>query len=122
MGGIAAWGDFIVADGTPGGTGACQGGQNGKAFLDYITWAIAENGKPCSAYYQSLETTKIAADGFSCGGLMAENVSGDPRFAAFGITSSGLIGGNGPIYEDIRTPIKYMHGGTSGIYYDHGLR
>lgn len=27
----------------PGGTDACQGGQNGKAFLDYITWAIAEN-------------------------------------------------------------------------------
>ena len=78
-------GYFIVADGTPGGTAiACAGGQDGKAFLDYITWAIAENGKSCSAYYQSLDTTKIAADGFSCGGLMSENVSGDPRFTAIG--------------------------------------
>ncbi len=75
MGEIASWGYFIVADGTPGSTNACTGGQNGKAFLDYVTWAVAENDKPCSAYYQSLETTKIAADGFSCGGLMAENVS-----------------------------------------------
>src|SRR5690606_38743291 len=39
---IASWGYFIVADGTPGGTNACSGGQNGRAFLDYITWAIAE--------------------------------------------------------------------------------
>ena len=92
MGEIASWGYFVVADGTPGGNGACAGGQDGAAFLDYITWAIAENDKPCSAYYQSLETTKIAADGFSCGGLMAENVSDDPRFTAIGITSSGLMG------------------------------
>jgi hypothetical protein len=42
-----------------------EGGQDGAAFLDYITWAIAENDKSCSAYYQRLETTKIAADGFS---------------------------------------------------------
>src|SRR5262245_62778032 len=122
MGGIAAWGDFIVADGTPGGTGACQGGQNGKAFLDYITWAIAENDKTCSAYYQSLETTKIAADGFSCGGLMAENVSDDPRFAAIGITSSGLMGANNALYEAIHTPFKIMNGGSSDIAYENGLR
>ncbi|HET7544797.1 MAG TPA: hypothetical protein VFK05_33245, partial [Polyangiaceae bacterium] len=77
MGEIASWGYFIVADGTPGSTNACAGGQDGKAFLDYLTWAIAENGKSCSAYYQKLDTTKIAADGFSCGGLMSENVSGD---------------------------------------------
>lgn len=122
MGEIASWGYFIVADGTPGGTNACQGGQNGKAFLDYITWAIAENAKPCSAYYQSLETTKIAADGFSCGGLMAENVSGDPRFSAIGITSSGLMGANEGLYDKIHTPFKIMNGGPDDIAYENGLR
>lgn len=122
MGEIASWGYFIVADGTPGGTNACQGGQNGKAFLDYITWAIAENAKPCSAYYQSLETTKIAADGFSCGGLMAENVSGDPRFTAIGITSSGLMGSNAGLYDKIHTPFKIMNGGPDDIAYENGLR
>lgn len=119
---IASWGYFIIADGTPGGTNACQGGQNGKAFLDYITWAIAENDKPCSAYYQSLETTKIAADGFSCGGLMAENVSGDPRFTAIGITSSGLMGPNAALYDKIHTPFKIMNGGPSDVAYENGLR
>jgi len=119
---IASWGYFIVADGTPGSTNACGGGQDGKAFLDYITWAIAENGKSCSAYYQKLETTKIAADGFSCGGLMSENVSGDPRFSAIGITSSGLMSANTALYAKIHTPFKIMNGGSSDIAYENGLR
>ena len=122
MGEIASWGYLVIADGTPGSTGACAGGQSGAAFLDYITWAIAENGKSCSAYYESLETTKIAADGFSCGGLMAENVSGDPRFAAIGITSSGLMGSNDALYDKIHTPFKIMNGGSSDVAYQNGLR
>jgi hypothetical protein len=118
---IASWGYFVVADGTPGAEDACQGRQNGAAFLDYITWAIAENGKPCSEYYQSLEPTKIAADGFSCGGLMAENASDDPRFTAIGITSSGLMGPNAALYDAIHTPFKIMNGGSSDIAYENGL-
>ena len=118
---IASWGYFIVADGTPGGTNACGGGQSGDAFLDYITWAIAENDKPCSAYYQSLDTTKIAADGFSCGGLMAENVAGDPRFTAIGITSSGLMGPNTALWDSMHAPFKIMNGGSSDIAYENGL-
>jgi len=119
---IASWGYFIVADGTPGSANACQSDQGGKAFLDYLTWAIAENAKPCSAYYQSLDTTKIAADGFSCGGLMSESVSGDARFSAIGITSSGLMAANTALYDKIHTPFKIMNGGTSDIAYDNGLR
>ncbi len=121
MGEIASWGYFIVADGTPGGDNSCQGGQNGAAFLDYITWAIAENDKPCSAYYQSLDTTKVAADGFSCGGLMSENVAGDPRFTAIGITSSGLMGPNNNLWDSMHAPFKIMNGGSSDIAYENGL-
>jgi len=119
---IASWGYFVVADGTPGSAGACAGGQNGAAFLDYVSWAIAENGKPCSAYYQSLVTTKIAADGFSCGGLMAENVSSDPRFTAIGFSSSGQMNANGALYDKIHTPFKIMNGGSGDIAYANGLR
>jgi hypothetical protein len=118
---IASWGYFVVADGTPNSTNACSGGQDGRAFIAYLDWAIAENGKSCSAYYQSLETTKIAADGFSCGGLMAENASDDPRFTAIGITSSGLMGSNNAVYEGIHTPFKIMNGGSSDIAYENGL-
>ena len=125
MGEIASWGYFVVADGTPGSTNACAGGQDGAAMLDYVTWALAQNDEPCSDYYQSLESTQVAADGFSCGGLMSENVSGDPRFSAIGITSSGLMGANAALYNAIHTPFKIMNGGDSthgnDIAYKNGL-
>jgi dipeptidyl aminopeptidase/acylaminoacyl peptidase len=105
MGEIASQGYFVIADGTPGGT-AASGSGSGTAFIAYITWAISENSKPCSAYYQSLDTTKIAADGFSCGGLMAENASGDPRFTAIGIMSNGLFSADQNLYKKIHTPFK----------------
>jgi hypothetical protein len=122
MGEIASWGYFIVADGTPGGTNSCQGGQDGKSFLDFLTWAIAQNGNPCSAYYQSLDTTEIASDGFSCGGLMAINTSGDPRFSAVGYTSSGLFSANEALWKKIHTPFKIMNGGSGDMAYENGLR
>jgi hypothetical protein len=122
MGEIASWGYFVVADGTPGGSGSCAGGQDGKSFLGFLTWAIAQNKNPCSAYYQSLDTTKIAADGFSCGGLMAENVSGDPRFTATGLTSSGQFNSNPTLYKQMHAPFKIMNGGSGDMAYENGLR
>lgn len=122
MGEIASWGYFVVADGTPNGDDACAGGQSGEALLDYVTWAIAQNDEPCSDYYQSLEPTKVAADGFSCGGLMAENVSDDPRFTAIGITSSGLMAADAALYAGIHTPFKIMNGGPEEVAYANGLR
>jgi hypothetical protein len=121
MGEIASWGYFIVADGSSAG-----GGGTAAAMIAYITWAIEQNGNPCSAYYQSLDTTKIAADGFSCGGLMAENASYDLRFTAIGFTSSGLINKDTSVYNKIHTPFKIMNGGPKNagndMAYDNGLR
>jgi hypothetical protein len=122
MGEIASWGYFVIADGTPGATGACTGGQDSKILLDYLSWAVAENDKSCSAYYQHIETTKVAADGFSCGGLMAEKVAGDPRLSAIGITSSGQMSANAALYAVFHTPFKVMDGGSADIAYANGLR
>jgi hypothetical protein len=116
MGEIASWGYFIVADGS-----SANGGGTAAALLDYITWAIAQNSNPCSEYYQSLDTTKIAADGFSCGGLMAENASSDPRFTAVGITSSGLFNADANVYKKIHTPFKILLG-SDGMAYSNGIR
>lgn len=121
MGEIASWGYFVVADGTPNASGACAGGQDGKSLISYVTWAIEENGKSCSAYKDSLDTTKVAADGFSCGGLMAENASSDPRFTAVGITSSGLMGNGKSVWDKMHAPFKIMNGGSSDVAYQNGL-
>jgi hypothetical protein len=120
MGEIASQGYFVIADGLPKGSGSSP--QDGSTLLGYITWAIAENDKPCSAYYQSLDTTKIASDGFSCGGLMSENASKDPRLTAVGITSSGLFNADQNVYKGIHTPIKILVGGSGDMAYENGKR
>ncbi|MBN2576174.1 MAG: alpha/beta hydrolase [Deltaproteobacteria bacterium] len=130
MGEIASWGYFVVADGPPGSGGTNCGTISmstdvagmAKVMIGYIDWAIAENGKSCSAYYQSLDTTKIAADGFSCGGLMAMGTAGDPRMTAVGQTSSGLTSSVPSYYKTVHTPFKILVGGSGDVAYENGMR
>jgi len=122
---IASHGYFVVSDGTPNGSGSRQMmAENvvamGKPLIAYIDWAIAENGKSCSAYYQSLDTTKIAANGFSCGGLMATGTAADPRITTWGITSSGSLGATSAFYASVHTPVLIILGGESDIAYPNG--
>jgi hypothetical protein len=126
LGEIASHGYFVIADGTPNGTSSRSMGSDtasmGKPLLAYIDWAIAENNKPCSAYYQSLDTTKISTNGFSCGGLMAEGTAGDPRITTWGINSSGLFSADEPFYKTIHTPVLMVLGGSGDIAYTNGER
>jgi hypothetical protein len=91
-----------------------------KPLLDYISWATAENDKPCSAYYQSLDATKVGANGFSCGGLMAAGTASDPRITTWGLTSSGMFGADQSFYKTIHTPVLIVLGGSSDIAYTNG--
>jgi len=123
---IASHGYFVVADGTPNGSSSRSMTSDvvgmGKPLLAYVDWAIAENGKSCSAYYQSLDTTKIGANGFSCGGLMSEGTAGDPRITTWGLNSSGLISANAAFYKTIHTPVLIVLGGSDDIAYENGER
>jgi hypothetical protein len=122
MGEIASYGYFVIADGVPNGTtNRSMGGDlvaMGKPLLAYIAWAIAENDKPCSAYYQSLDTTKIATNGFSCGGLMAEGTAGDSRITTWGINSSG--GASQALFRTVHTPVLIVLGGSGDMAYTNG--
>ena len=126
MGEIASHGYFVIADGTPNGSTSRTQSSDipsmGKPLLAYVDWAIAENSKPCSAYYQSLDTTKIAANGFSCGGLMAEGTAADPRITTWGINSSGTFSVNQAFYKSIHTPVLVVLGGADDIAYANGER
>jgi dienelactone hydrolase len=123
---LASHGYFIIADGTPGGSASRSQTSDtagmGKPLLAYITWAIAENAKPCSAYYQSLDTTKIATNGFSCGGLMAEGTAGDPRITTWGLNSSGLFSADQAFYKTVHTPVLIVLGGSGDMAYTNGER
>ena len=94
----------------------------GKPMLAYIAWAIAENDKPCSAYYHSLDTTKVATAGFSCGGLMAEGTAGDPRITTWMLNSSGLFNADQNLYRSVHTPVLIVLGGEEDIAYANGKR
>ena len=130
MGEIASHGYFVVADGTP--TAAGRGANipmgngdmtsMGKQLSGYIDWAIAENAKPASAYYNSLETTKIAANGFSCGGLMAIGTVGDRRITTWGVTSSGMARVNDDFYKLVHTPVLFIEGGPRDVAYAGGQK
>jgi hypothetical protein len=126
---IASHGYFVVADGPVGSAGNCGTISMstdvvgmGKVMVGYIDWAVAENGKSCSAYYQSLDTTKIASDGFSCGGLMSYGTAADPRMTAVAITSSGMTSAVASFYKTIHTPVKILLGGSGDIAYTNGER
>ena len=123
---IASHGYFVVADGTPNGSGNRVMDRSnleamGAPLVSYIDWAIAENEKPCSVYYQSLDTTKIASNGFSCGGLMSQATVTDPRIVTWGVTSSGMAGADQAFYDLIHTPILFVEGGADDVAYDGGL-
>ncbi len=112
----ASHGYIVVADGTPGGTepGRPLGG-GGDVLLSYIDWVISENDKPCSAFYQSVDTTKVAANGFSCGGLMAAGTSADPRMTTWGHMSSGSFSVNPAFYNAIHTPVLIVTGTADSL-------
>jgi len=123
---IASHGYFVVADGTPNGSGNRPMDRSsldamGAPLIAYVDWAIAENAKPCSAYYQSLDTAKIASNGFSCGGLMAQGTVTDPRIVTWGVTSSGMAGADQSFYDLIDTPVLFVEGGPAEVAYDGGL-
>lgn len=124
MGEVASHGYFVIADGPPNGTDSRSMGGDvvsmAQPMLAYITWAIAQNGNPCSAYYQSLDTTKIAANGFSCGGLMAEGTAGDSRITTWGLNSSGLGSADQAFFKTVHTPVLIVLGGSGDIAYTNG--
>ena len=128
MGELASHGYFVIADGTPNGSGTRpMNGDNleemGRPALAYITWAIAENRKPCSKYYQSLDTSKIDANGFSCGGLFAQGTAKDPRMTTWGITSSGSFSNNPTLWNSVHTPVLFIEGNQDATgAYTNGLR
>ena len=127
MGEIASHGYFVIADGVPNGSASRSMSSSdpsalGAPLLAYIAWAIAENDKPCSAYYQSLDTTKIAANGFSCGGLMSEGTAGDSRITTWGLNSSGLLSADATYLKKVHTPVLVVLGGSGDIAYTNGER
>jgi len=116
---LASHGFLIISNGPPNGTGMEPGGltTNGVPQTQAIDWAGQENERPCSQYYHKLDTTKIAAMGQSCGGLMTFGVSGDSRLSTVVIWNSGMFERDQAIYDGLHTTLAFFIGGSSDVAY-----
>lgn len=122
---IASHGYVIISDGTPKGTGnrdMVDVATLGAPQIAALSWGIAQNAKPCSRFYQALDTIHVAAFGWSCGGLMTYGASIDKRIFTSIIMSSGLLSPDQNTLDKIHAPIAYVCGGSSDIAYDNCTR
>jgi dienelactone hydrolase len=123
---IASHGFLVIADGDAdwGGGGDVSGNSSmaadGTAMVTAIDWALKENDRPCSRYYHRLETTKIAANGTSCGGLMSLGAAADPRVTTIIAWNSGLFERDQKVYDAFHTPVLYVNGGSTDISTPNG--
>jgi dienelactone hydrolase len=104
--------------------GARGGGINadGTPLTAAIDWLAREAADPSSRFYQKVDTARVAAMGMSCGGLMAYNISADPRVATVGIWNSGLIQPDEKIFAGLHSSVIIVTGGESDIAYANGKR
>ncbi len=98
-----------------------------KAGLDF---ALAENARAGSKYAKLIDRKAVAVGGFSCGGLQALSLAGDPRIATVVVQNSGIfnsptesIGGmklSKETLKTLHTPVLYLLGGPKDIAYVNG--
>ena len=98
---LASQGFLVVAIG-PAGNAVVMGSEErtnmtfASQLLDGVTWAIAENARAGSAYYQKIDTSKVAVAGQSCGASQAIEVSPDSRITTTIALNQGInTGGRG---------------------------
>jgi hypothetical protein len=106
--------------------GAPGGGANmldGTALVAGINWMEKETKDSKSRFYQKVDTTRVAAMGMSCGGLMSYGASGDPRIATVGIWNSGMFDPKDQkILDGIHSSVIIITGGDSDIAHDNGKK
>lgn len=100
-------------------------------LIEALDWALAENGRPSSPYHGKIDENALAAGGFSCGGVQALTMAGDPRLDTIVVQNSGLLPPDAPRLGGmelgkegllaLHTPVLYLDGGETDIAYANGL-
>jgi hypothetical protein len=62
-----------------------------KDLLSALEWALMQNVDSKSPYYRRIDANAVAVSGFSCGGVQALRVAGDPRVKTVVVMNSGLF-------------------------------
>ena len=119
---VASHGYLVIANGGPFGSGSND--QHETELVKAIDWAIAENSRQCSQFYQKLDVEKIATMGWSCGGGMAHYAAVDPRVDTAVALNSGIaiFGDRFDYYPRFHSPLAIFNGDQSDVAYNPGLQ
>lgn len=100
-------------------------------LVEALDWVLAENARAGSLYHGLVDENALAAGGFSCGGVQALTVAGDPRLDTIVVQNSGLLPDDAPRFGGmdltkegllaLHTPVLYLDGGETDIAYANGL-
>ncbi|KAL3491126.1 hypothetical protein BJX62DRAFT_225493 [Aspergillus germanicus] len=125
---IASYGFIAIASGRPNGRGRTDASYMTDA-LDWISRRAGTRGR-----YATVDASRVAVAGQSCGGLEAYQMRDDPRVGYLGIFNSGFldlpgflggllgIPGEGPeTIEEVDLPVFYFLGGEEDIAYPNGM-
>ncbi|MDQ2638984.1 MAG: hypothetical protein M3Y79_00140 [Pseudomonadota bacterium] len=96
-----------------------------------IDWALAENTRQGSPYFGRIDPKQVAVAGFSCGGLQAALVAGDPRIATLIMQNTGTYEGERSTMPGLKvpkstlkkfhTPVLYIIGGPTDVAYANAM-
>lgn len=99
-------------------------------LAEALDWALAEDGRAGSRYAGKIDEGAVAIGGFSCGGVQALALAGDPRPKTVIVQNSGIFPDDAtPIagmelkksaLETLHTPVLYLLGGETDIAYPNG--
>ena len=99
-------------------------------LTEALDWALAEDAREGSRYAGLIDEGAVAAGGFSCGGVQALTIAGDPRLKTVVVQNSGLFGEGAPripgmdvpksALRALHTPVIYVQGGPTDIAYANG--
>jgi hypothetical protein len=100
-------------------------------LLAALDWALAQNSAPESPYYRKIDPQAVAISGYSCGGLQALQIAGDPRVKTLVVMNSGIFNRGSDsisgmkvsksLLETLHTPTLYILGGETDIAYPNGM-
>ena len=110
---IASWGYVIAANGSPSGGGSGQ--SKVQDSRDSIDWAM----KGGAAKYGTIDTTKIASAGHSCGGLEAMSVAyHDARVKLMMLFNIAIFQDEKRyLLQELKSPVAWFVGGPKDMGY-----
>ncbi|KAK4102436.1 hypothetical protein N658DRAFT_446885, partial [Parathielavia hyrcaniae] len=111
---LASHGVLVIASGTPGGSGRTTA----EDMTDSIDFISSNAGRGDWAH---VDASRIAAAGYSCGGIEAYAQIDDARVQHIGIWNSGLLSDHDDA-RSFRKPVFFFLGGPSDIAYENGER